>query len=207
MAEFAIFDPDAGGDRWQAIARAMQPTDVGACARIFAEREETPLGDAEERVAAWLSNPRRIVLVAERTEGPTIDRVRPGGVPAAAGGRSRGEPTARADRASAPGRVCAYASATYLSPSAGGAPHGWYLTGVVVAPPARRHGLADLLTRARLALLAERTDTAWYFVNARNTASIALHESFGFVEHTREFEIPGVSFEGGVGVLFRLGLG
>ncbi len=41
------------------------------------------------------------------------------------------------------------------------------------------------------------------FANARNRASIALHAAFGFEEVTRDFEVPGVTFEGGVGVLFR----
>ncbi len=42
--------------------------------------------------------------------------------------------------------------------------------------------------------------------NARNTASIELHERFGFEEITRRFSFPGLTFKGGEGILFRLRL-
>jgi aminoglycoside 6'-N-acetyltransferase I len=77
---------------------------------------------------------------------------------------------------------------------------------MVIDPVARRHGLGTLLTAARLAALAEIADTAWYFVNAVNHASIALHAKFGFVEHLRGRQLAGTKFEGGVGILFRLEL-
>jgi ribosomal protein S18 acetylase RimI-like enzyme len=101
------------------------------------------------------------------------------------------------------GERVAYASAATLD---GGhrAPRGWYLTGVVVAPACRRRGVATALTRARLDWLAERTDRAYYFANTRNRVSIALHEGFGFREKTRAFTIPGVTFQGGEGILFEL---
>jgi ribosomal protein S18 acetylase RimI-like enzyme len=83
------------------------------------------------------------------------------------------------------------------------APEGWYLTGVVVAPPHRRRGVGLALTTARLAWIGERADTAWYFANPRNRATIDLHARLGFVEVTRDFWFPGVTFAGGTGVLFR----
>jgi len=101
------------------------------------------------------------------------------------------------------GECVAYASAG-MGPGGRGAPAGWYLTGVVVAPAWRRRGVAAALTRARLEWLAARTDRVYYFANARNRVSIALHESFGFVEKTRAFTIPGVTFQGGEGILFEL---
>ena len=102
------------------------------------------------------------------------------------------------------GTVIGYASAGTLDPA--GAPSGFYLTGVVVAEEWRRRGVASELTRARLAWIAERTDEAFYVANERNRVSIALHEAFGFEELTREFAIPGVTFDGGAGVLFRIAL-
>lgn len=83
------------------------------------------------------------------------------------------------------------------------APRGWYLIGLVVADACRRHGVGSALTRARMEWRRERTGEVWYFANARNPVSIVLHARFGFVEVTRQFSFPGVSFSGGAGVLFR----
>jgi ribosomal protein S18 acetylase RimI-like enzyme len=83
------------------------------------------------------------------------------------------------------------------------APQGYYLTGVVVAPSARRRGVGHLLTEARLDWIRARAVEAWYFANATNDASLALHRAFGFVEVTRTFSFPEVTFDGGEGVLCR----
>ena len=87
------------------------------------------------------------------------------------------------------------------------APEGWYLTGLVVRPACRRQGIGSRLTVARLEWIANRADRAFYFANARNEVSIALHNKIGFVEVTRDFHHPQVSFEGGAGVLFVCPLG
>ncbi|MFT3886632.1 MAG: GNAT family N-acetyltransferase [Arachnia sp.] len=79
----------------------------------------------------------------------------------------------------------------------------WCFTGVVVAPTYRRRGVALALTRHRLDWLRGRATSVYSFANAANLASIALHERAGFREVSREFTVPGVSFAGGVGVLFR----
>jgi RimJ/RimL family protein N-acetyltransferase len=84
-------------------------------------------------------------------------------------------------------------------------PIGYYLSGVVVDPGHRGQGVGGQLIGARM-------DFAWsagapalyYFANSRNTASIAMHAKFGFREVKRPFRFPGVAFEDGVGVLFRL---
>jgi ribosomal protein S18 acetylase RimI-like enzyme len=86
------------------------------------------------------------------------------------------------------------------------APAGWYLGGLLVAGAHRRQGIGSALTRARLEWISARSDEAWYFSNARNVASLALHERLGFVEVTRDFVFPGVGFTGGVGVLCRAAL-
>lgn len=108
------------------------------------------------------------------------------------------------------GEVVAYGRAGRFDPPADApancAPAGHYLTGVVVAPPHRRRGVGRALTEARLAWIAERADAAWYFANPRNRATIDLHARLGFVEVTRDFRFPGVTFYGGTGVLFRVAL-
>jgi len=86
------------------------------------------------------------------------------------------------------------------------APRGYYLTGVFVDPPQRRSGIGDALTRTRLEWIGKRAADAWCFVNARNTASIELHRQFGFEEVTRDFSFPGLTFDAGTGILFRLSL-
>ncbi len=87
--------------------------------------------------------------------------------------------------------------------SAHPAPPGFYLLGVLVRPDAQRRGVAQALTRARFDWLKGKTHEVFYFANARNRASIALHERFGFERMQGHFELPGVSFEGGEGQLFR----
>ena len=70
------------------------------------------------------------------------------------------------------------------------APAGYYLMGMVVHPDHRRKGAGAALTQARIDWISRRADAAWYFANARNAASIALHESFGFEEVTRSSSTP-----------------
>ncbi len=93
----------------------------------------------------------------------------------------------------------------YLS-SRGNAPDGWYLAGIVVMSERRRRGVGRELTRARLEWIAQRSVDAYYFASAQNRVSLALHRPFGFQEVTRDLEIPGISFTGGVGILFRTDL-
>lgn len=83
------------------------------------------------------------------------------------------------------------------------APTGWYLGGVIVTPAHRRRGIGYELTRQRLEWIRARAEEVFYVVNALNRASAALHERFGFEELTRDFFIPGASFIGGVGILYR----
>ena len=86
------------------------------------------------------------------------------------------------------------------------APRGYYLVGVSSPRPARRRGVGRALTEARLAWIGDRAREAWYFANVRNTASLELHRRLGFVEVTRSFWYPEVTFEGGEGVLCRVRL-
>lgn len=88
-------------------------------------------------------------------------------------------------------------------PGSTDAPPGYYLGGVVVDPRYRRRGVGLALTVARMDLVFTMADEVWYFTNARNAASVAMHSHLGFTEVTRDFTFPGVTFAGGQGILFR----
>jgi aminoglycoside 6'-N-acetyltransferase I len=60
------------------------------------------------------------------------------------------------------------------------APAGHYLGGILVSQRWRRRGIGTMLTTARLDWIWERSDTAFYFANEHNTASIELHRTLGF---------------------------
>ena len=103
--------------------------------------------------------------------------------------------------------LVAYGKAHFHAGASGGeSPHGWYLSGVIVDPRVRRRGIGGRLTAQRLAWIARQSDWAYYFANARNRASIALHAGFGFAEIARGPEFCGVAFTGGEGVLFAVNL-
>ncbi|MEU0934070.1 GNAT family N-acetyltransferase [Embleya sp. NPDC005971] len=159
------------------VVRGARAGDLDACAALLALHEGAP-ADAEADLRA------RVRTWFDRPDGCFLVAT---------------EPSTGADP------VVGYARAVHLDPSPT-APVGYYLAGIVVAPTARRNGLGLRLTRARLAWIAERAESAWYFTNARNTASLHLHEALGFHEETREFTIPGVDFTGGEGVLAHLPL-
>jgi ribosomal protein S18 acetylase RimI-like enzyme len=108
------------------------------------------------------------------------------------------------------GRIVGYARSTYWTPPAdpppNTAPPGWYLLGLVVTPEYRRRGVGRALTIARLDAIAARASEVWYFANARNQSSLDLHTDLGFAEVTRDFWFPGLTFDGGVGILVRASL-
>ncbi len=107
-------------------------------------------------------------------------------------------------------KIVGFARTKYFTPPENSpqntAPEGWYLNGIIIDPQYRRMGIASRLTENRLKWLTGKTHFVFYFANARNAASIDLHEKFGFHEITRDFIFPGVTFEGGVGILFRADL-
>jgi ribosomal protein S18 acetylase RimI-like enzyme len=116
-------------------------------------------------------------------------------------------PNRRLFVAVAESQVVGYGRVAYFeppdNPPANVAPAGYYLSGLLVSEAWRRHGLGERLTGARLSWIYRRASEAWYFTNARNRASLALHAKLGFVEITRDFIYPGITFEGGSGVLSR----
>ena len=105
------------------------------------------------------------------------------------------------------GELVGYGRARLFAPSPDAPPHtapgGYYLTGVFVRDGERRRGAGTALTQARLDWIAGRAPEAWFFTNARNSASIELHRRFGFEEISRTFSFPGLTFDGGEGILYR----
>jgi ribosomal protein S18 acetylase RimI-like enzyme len=108
------------------------------------------------------------------------------------------------------GTVVGFARAGRMAPPADAPfadmPDGLFLLGVMVADEWRRRGIGRAMTLPRLRWIAERGDTAYYFTNAGNQASIDLHRELGFREIDPDFRAPGASFDGGRVILFRLDL-
>jgi ribosomal protein S18 acetylase RimI-like enzyme len=108
------------------------------------------------------------------------------------------------------GEIIGYGRARLFEPEpdapADTAPRGYYLTGVFVRPERRREGVGTALTQSRLDWIGQKAADAWFFANARNATSIELHQRFGFEEITHSFSFPGLTFDGGDGILFRLRL-
>jgi ribosomal protein S18 acetylase RimI-like enzyme len=108
------------------------------------------------------------------------------------------------------GAVVGFARAGRTAPpadaQAADMPDGWFLLGVMVADAWRRRGIGRAMTLPRLRWIAERADSAYYFTNAGNQTSIALHRELGFVEIDPDFHAPGISSDGGPVILFRLDL-
>ncbi len=161
--------------------RAATPDDAPAIARLDAARNGTDAAEILPLVqrdleAATRSGSTRRCWVA-MTEGEIVGFARAGWK----------------DYAAAPG--------------AGDVPSGWYLTGIVVSPELRRRGIGRALTRHRLKVLIELgAEEVYSFTSTRNRVSLALHRAMGFEELRRDVAVPGVTFQGGVGVLFRLRL-
>ena len=105
--------------------------------------------------------------------------------------------------AHASGQVVGYGRVLELAAgeAAQGAPAGCYLGGVLVDPAWRRRGIATELTRTRLRWALAWTGTVFYVTGADNTASLRLHEAFGFREIGR---LASDRSAGGVDVLSRL---
>ena len=81
----------------------------------------------------------------------------------------------------------------------------WLVAGLTVVPDLRRRGIAARLLRGVIDATAESAPNESIFsvINARNPASIDLHEKLGFVEVDRAASFAGIDFTGGEGVLLR----
>lgn len=147
--------------------------------------EDAELGDVES-IASLIADreggavePFRVSIANQITEPPESCRLH----------------VARVD-----GLVVGYSRVSWFD--APSLPTGWYLSGLIVAPEFRRHGIGRALTEHRLRWLSSRCETVYYFVNERNRASVDLHAALGFREIQRGIAVPGCTFEGGVGILY-----
>ncbi len=117
------------------------------------------------------------------------------------------EPTRRLFVSTDDGRLTGYGRLMHFAVPAQApanvSPPGFYLVGLQVISARRRRGIGAALTRRRLDWIFERAPEAWFFTNIRNHASRALHEKLGFVPVTTDFWYPGVTFDGGIGLLAR----
>lgn len=81
-------------------------------------------------------------------------------------------------------------------------PQAWMVAGLVVLPTVRRRHIGQkLLIETCTAAKVSGAERVLSVINARNRASIALHEKLGFIELERGPTFAGVWFDGGVGVL------
>lgn len=95
------------------------------------------------------------------------------------------------------GKVIGVAKTHLHAEPDGDVPAGHYLGGIVVTPEYRRRGMGTALTKKRLDWIWSVSQTAYYFANGHNTASIRMHERFGFRELGRFSSIRGVTADGG----------
>lgn len=105
------------------------------------------------------------------------------------------------DTGAAPPEVVGWSGATQV-PLQPEEPARWLTAGLTVIPEARRAGIGRLLLHAvgdAVALAGGRPLHS--VINARNRASLALHEACGFRVLATGPRLAGVEFEGGVGVL------
>lgn len=170
MVSFAVYEPEATGERLPVTVRPALADDVEAMTDIGLRAGRPVRPDAYLRA---LDDERRCVLVAT------------------------------ADLAGIESQVVGWAQTSHRTVVTDPAPAGHYLAGVTVDPRLRRRGVATALTRARLEWVAGRAMEAFFVVNARNLASIALHRPWRFAEVARGPRLAGVTFEGGVGLLLR----
>lgn len=117
--------------------------------------------------------------------------------------RTLQQPSSLFAMAEVDGEVAGYGKAAHCTPvdDADPAPAGRYLTGLIVAPHWRRCGVGEALTRWRVQRIHDDGESAYFFTNVRNAASIALHAQLGFVEIGRASSYLGEPFTGGSGVL------
>ena len=180
---------------------------------LFAEYEPEAQGrpvperDLVIRKACPQDLPRLAQLSRQRHGGPEQDHLHRWGM---ALQEAQDEDMAAVLVAVLGGDVVAFGSARQIDArdeqAYAAVPAGWYLTGVIVDAGQRRRGLGHALTRARMDWIAQRSECVYYLASAQNRPTIDMHERFGFQEVTRDFSFPGVTFTGGVGILFRVEL-
>lgn len=86
-------------------------------------------------------------------------------------------------------------------------PEGWYGMGILVSPKFRRQNIANFLSSKRVEVLKSLGVKEFYsIVDASNLTSMKMHKEFGYVEVERAPGFMQVSFNGGIGCLFKLSI-
>ncbi len=181
MSYYAPFDPDGGSDLPAFDAGKLRPAtvdDAAGVARLIADRHGADYDEALARTTRELET-----TVAEPDRYLMLVAEEGGEI--VGFGRARFEEAGRDNEK---------------------APRGWYLMGVVVTPRHHRRGIGHALTQGRLDWIAQRAGGAYYFANRENRTSIALHDAFGFVVHTRNFGYTRADLSDEDGVLYKVDL-
>ncbi len=157
--------------------RAMVWDDIGAIARISAEREGTDVGTHVERISAEFTretgaDERQLLIAVKESEVIGFGRIRKVGPDES----SRAYPS----------------------------PEGWYLLGLIVCGQYRRMGVGRALSLARFDWLRSRgVSQVFSFFSAENRTSIDFHKSLGFDVVQEGSGFLHVGFDCGKGYLAR----
>ena len=181
MNDFADHSPRArGGSATSIVIRPASPDDVTRVARLLALRgtgAEDALAQAPRMIEALPVLLLALAPIGQKA-GEDVDD-------------DRLAPVALSGAFVLPG-----------DPGAG-RPERWTVSGLVVDPEARRHGIGRALLGAVLDAVAalDPGEPVVSVVDADNHASIGLHLAVGFTQTERVEEYAGVTFEGGQGVV------
>lgn len=84
-------------------------------------------------------------------------------------------------------------------------PEGWYGMGILVSPGYRRQNIANFLSSQRVEILKGLGVKEFYsIVDSSNLTSMKMHQNLGYKEIERAPGFLHISFNGGVGCLFKL---
>lgn len=181
MNDFADHSPRArGGSATSIVIRPASPDDVTRVARLLALRgtgAEDALAQAPRMIEALPVLLLALAPIGQKAgEEADDDRLAPVAL-----------------------------SGAFVLPGDPGAgrPERWTVSGLVVDPEARRHGIGRALLGAVLDAVAalDPGEPVVSVVDADNHASIGLHLAVGFTQTERVEEYAGVTFEGGQGVV------
>ena len=181
MNDFAGHSPRArGGSATSIVIRPASPDDVTRVARLLALRgtgAEDALAQAPRMIEALPVLLLALAPIGQKAgEEADDDRLAPVAL-----------------------------SGAFVLPGDPGAgrPERWTVSGLVVDPEARRHGIGRALLGAVLDAVAalDPGEPVVSVVDADNHASIGLHLAVGFTQAERVEEYAGVTFEGGQGVV------
>ena len=181
MNDFADHSPRArGGSATSIVIRPASPDDVTRVARLLALRgtgAEDALAQAPRMIEALPVLLLALAPIGQKAgEEADDDRLAPVAL-----------------------------SGAFVLPGDPGAgrPERWTVSGLVVDPEARRHGIGRALLGAVLDAVAalDPGEPVVSVVDADKHASIGLHLAVGFTQTERVEEYAGVTFEGGQGVV------